>query len=849
MRHIVNWVVLGVLSATAVATSAASFDCAKAQTKVDTLICRSPEVSKLDESLDLAYRDILAKVLIDERQALIDDQRKWLRISRNACGDEPCLIDVYRSRIDALKQSTSPSHAEPLTKVEILGKTSVPIGKGYPEIISQLNGNLLYRHYDDTGNTKDIVELNFLTGDSRALVQGRRDPRLIAINSRYIVLHVPGNPPSFPIEVIERSTDNIAKRLRLGEPILAAFIEGQQLVALQSTTGYGEGSALSFTLFELPSLKVLRVKSIPGIRLISMEHGLVVQGYQKGRPQLIFYDRQLQERGRLDLPPPQAQLTYSCGLGPLRLEGDVAALVANCGEIHVINMKTFSIERTIPRYANFYSVVLRNGLIYTASENRDGIVVFDAASGRELGRIPIRGGSLYASKNMLLVAGRYERYEEIKWPMSVYEIHDQALRSGSWRMQSILQACSEARRKFGASGDIYEAAELCGRSGIDSMLRDEKNVSDELRGLAIDYAIWLTKTLDRYDDGRELLEKLGEGKTHAIEIYEANLKKSLFKERVERFPEALQERGDFSRALARGLKRPPPMRFDLPDGQLYFFDDFVYMPRESCGDEKDGVYVNIYDRKTFKSLRSVKILGCSDDHEDSIRSVSADKDKLYVRTEQYEGKATSHHYFVFRKSDWAQVVAKAYSPDTDAFPLIQGVNDRDSQGYGAPKETRSLVMKQDYRPPRFIYSFYRRESGNDASPVATFVIDSDGASTPDLISVPGSDSIIFRGKVDDRKRFPLGYFDPLSKSSKTFASLSELGAWAADKTSIYLSSGSEVLVFDPDTFVLREVLPHTLRGTLGSQDEAITGLYIHGKDLIVRTKSSASYLFPLAAGR
>jgi len=74
----------------------ASFDCAKASTKVETLICGDPGLSALDSKLSARY-EIALKEDSDQR-ALRNQQRKWLRESRNRCSDTTCLRASYLRR-------------------------------------------------------------------------------------------------------------------------------------------------------------------------------------------------------------------------------------------------------------------------------------------------------------------------------------------------------------------------------------------------------------------------------------------------------------------------------------------------------------------------------------------------------------------------------------------------------------------------------------------------------------------------------------------------------------------------------------------------------------------------------
>lgn len=86
-------------------TLSASFDCQKAKTPVEKLICGDPTLSVLDDGLAFAYRQQLASS--GQRDALKAQQQAWLR-ERNACRDRACLKAAYSKRLAEL-QPASPS--------------------------------------------------------------------------------------------------------------------------------------------------------------------------------------------------------------------------------------------------------------------------------------------------------------------------------------------------------------------------------------------------------------------------------------------------------------------------------------------------------------------------------------------------------------------------------------------------------------------------------------------------------------------------------------------------------------------------------------------------------------------
>ena len=109
------------LLACAVPAAAASFDCAKAQSRVEKAICADAEVSALDEHL-ARYYAAARSTLGRAADCMRADQVLWLR-TRNACGDAACLKKVYLERLaelDALQPGASALRNVELPRVPAL---------------------------------------------------------------------------------------------------------------------------------------------------------------------------------------------------------------------------------------------------------------------------------------------------------------------------------------------------------------------------------------------------------------------------------------------------------------------------------------------------------------------------------------------------------------------------------------------------------------------------------------------------------------------------------------------------------------------------------------------------------
>lgn len=96
----------------AVSAHAASFDCAKAGTTVERLICDNPAISTLDDALGTAYKAALKAG--KQADTIKQEQRNWIE-ERNDCTGAVCLLRAYESRLKTLGisiQSLEPERTE-----------------------------------------------------------------------------------------------------------------------------------------------------------------------------------------------------------------------------------------------------------------------------------------------------------------------------------------------------------------------------------------------------------------------------------------------------------------------------------------------------------------------------------------------------------------------------------------------------------------------------------------------------------------------------------------------------------------------------------------------------------------
>ncbi|HUV67569.1 MAG TPA: SH3 domain-containing protein [Sedimentisphaerales bacterium] len=106
-KLLVSALVAGMLSVIGTAQAQPSFDCSKASTRVENLICDKPRLAELDSELAEAYRIALRDApWASANRRIRAEQKDWIA-ERNQCGAPRCLREVYKQRIDELRAEVS----------------------------------------------------------------------------------------------------------------------------------------------------------------------------------------------------------------------------------------------------------------------------------------------------------------------------------------------------------------------------------------------------------------------------------------------------------------------------------------------------------------------------------------------------------------------------------------------------------------------------------------------------------------------------------------------------------------------------------------------------------------------
>lgn len=116
----------------------ASFDCARAQNKVEHLICSNADLSRVDEELAAHYKAALQDTARTE--VVRQTQKQWLK-QRNDCVNADCVRLAYVHRISALRMLKTSNAFQirpaPAPRITFGLKDAPPICEAYATLLNQ----------------------------------------------------------------------------------------------------------------------------------------------------------------------------------------------------------------------------------------------------------------------------------------------------------------------------------------------------------------------------------------------------------------------------------------------------------------------------------------------------------------------------------------------------------------------------------------------------------------------------------------------------------------------------------------------------------------------------------------
>jgi hypothetical protein len=470
-------------------------------------------------------------------------------------------------------------------------------------------GRVVFSHYDQTGNSYNIVAMDISDGSARHLAEGVRGGRFVAEDARYLVYSTQGANAS-PLVVVDKRDYKRVATVRLQQAISWGHIAGDRLFLLQS--GMSHNSKATILVYRLPALKLERSSEITGGNDTALWGDKIVSiGYRLG-----IYDLDLREIAVVEMPKPDPNLRSNCGGGPLRITGDKAVVGANCEQLAVVDLPSARIERIIPTASFFQSFAIAEGLLFTVDPDGKApdVRVIELSSGRELARIGIAASSL-AMQGMSLLAMKYKNFST-PVRFTLYEVDFASIRSETLRIARVVSGCRAAEHALERQGDVHAALETCEKAGVSGYF-EGIDLSPDLRNTVQKYARWLTLSLSRYAEGVAILERLQ--RTKPEPWIQAQL--AIAKRKALDLDPPLKEAPPSMPPTPNGVTRVA-MDFGAFPEMMQFDGDRIYIARWACSYSNDpGVTLDVLDRRTFGRIKRVAVAPCDDSQQDSIAAI------------------------------------------------------------------------------------------------------------------------------------------------------------------------------------------------------------------------------------
>lgn len=803
---------------------AASFDCAKAASLVEKLVCSDGEISKLDDDLSTAYQAVSGDSAAADQ--VRRDQRQWLA-GRNACRDRVCIKSAYDRRLADLLALRGPTQAG---KPVAVSEESQAIGvreirsvefKQFDSPQVRIDaGRAVFSHFDQTGNAYNIVAVNISDGGVRNLAEGVPGGMFVAEDGRYLVYSSVGTNAR-PLVVFDKLANKRVATTRLRDVISWGYIAGDRLFVVQG--GIIQNSQVTVLVYRLPGLKLERKTEITGGNDTALWGDKIVSiGNRLG-----IYDLDLREVAVVDMPKPDPDHSSNCSHGPLYISGDKAVVSANCAQLAVIDLPSARIERIIPVASFFQSFVIAEGLLFSVDldGNEPDVRVIELSSGRELARIGIDASFLAMQGKSLLAMKRKDFSTPVRF--TLYEVDFASIRSETSRIARVLKGCGAAGQALERQGDLHAALEACEKAGIRGFV-DEKNLSPELREAVEKYARWLTLSFSRYSEGATILGRLQRANQNPrIEAQIAMAKrKALYLDpppndaRPSQNPEP------------KGVTRVP-IDFGAFSNMRRFEGDRLYIGRWSCRRSDDlDVSLEVLDRKSFRHIKRVAIAPCDDEQQDSITAIGVVPGYVVLglgyRYEE-EGRPTvavvdAQTLEVVKKgfvkqeiaglSQWqGRLLACARSSDQSHhrfdpasarfLPTTEDEARACLNGDAVRLTTWDESASLSDSVPAAETPNYRAFAVTTNGPYSTYRITQTGATRTlkipvrrytEVLAVPGRDALVLRYVSGRRARF--AYFDIETQTSVDLFELGRAGVTSIWGRYLFVTLGRDLLVYD-----------------------------------------------------
>lgn len=164
------------IALSAIPADAASFNCSRAESQVERMICGNPILSRLDDELAVVYREALSKV--DDPADLRVIQRSWVNNTRDRCRDSQCVESAYRIKLLDLKSRIpAPSPVAAIASPGGSPTASTPKSSGNPSVAQTASRPASQQSKTEPGDSNILVWIAIALLGAGGAIMPKRDRR------------------------------------------------------------------------------------------------------------------------------------------------------------------------------------------------------------------------------------------------------------------------------------------------------------------------------------------------------------------------------------------------------------------------------------------------------------------------------------------------------------------------------------------------------------------------------------------------------------------------------------------------------------------------------------------------
>ena len=487
-------------------------------------------------------------------------------------------------------------------------------GSLHPHLVTVFGHRLVFAQFAANGNEKEVVSVDPATGKAVLVAVHLHEPTVLFSDPSLTVLVEPYLENGPEIVVSDSRTGEQLNRLRIERVPDTATVIGHQLIL--ATTSKQDPPWLALDLIDLRTngpVIAHQLWNVPGWgRPVFWKGKIVVVA-----PGAVeVYDQRLEVIATATAPRDEMHASSYCGVFEPQVFGDRLVYQIGCGRIVVFDLGRLAVAHEFERFDPSFGLSLdvAGDLLFAVpiseEQKPNNGAIFDLISGRRIAVVPLTAVAIAVHGDALAALAMPDVEDSnAARSVSLYRVAKDELTDGA-QARALEQAHARARAVLARSGSFDDAVDALESVATDRLF-DVGALDRNLRAISLDYATWLSATLDRRGDGIGLLDRLAAAGTGGARA-NRRLGAALLRDHLLTGSSASLDRARGLLAetpeLLRGARapapvaRPAPIDFGAFANRLAFWRDKMVVGRWQGADR--GTSVAVYDRATLEPLWS-----------------------------------------------------------------------------------------------------------------------------------------------------------------------------------------------------------------------------------------------------